>query len=114
MALSVLSALARLNVDPWGEAARRSTVTTITESEEPMTDANSSDDPYTARWYALLAENSILHKTHLDLLSSFTRPFSAQQKVQLKASAARFESLPPRVQQLIEDWANSLGSEKVR
>jgi hypothetical protein len=78
-----------------------------------MTDANSSDDPYAVRWNALLAENSILHKTHLDLQSSFTRPFSAQQKVQLKASAARFESLPPRIQQLVEDWANSLGSEKV-
>jgi len=78
-----------------------------------MTDANSSDDPYASRWNALLAENSILHKTHLDLQSSFTRPFSAQQNVQLKASAARFESLPPRIQQLVEDWASSLGSEKV-
>ena len=77
-----------------------------------MTDADHSHEPYTTRWNALLAENSILHKTHLDLLSSFTRPFSAQQNVQLKASAARFESLPPKVQQLVEDWAKSLGSEE--
>lgn len=75
-----------------------------------MTDTDRSNDLYTARWNALLAENSILHKAHLDLQSSFIRPYSAQQKEQLKASAARFESLPPKVQKLVEDWANSLHS----
>lgn len=77
-----------------------------------MTDADGSRDSYSARWNALLGENSILHKTHLDLLSSFTRPFSAHQQAQLKASAARFESLPPKVQQLVADWANSLEAEE--
>ena len=63
---------------------------------------------YASRWDALLAENSILHKEHLDLLSSFTRPLSARQVAQAEVSAARFATLPPKIQQLVEDWATSL------
>ena len=66
-----------------------------------------SASSYATRWDALLAENSILHKEHLDLLSSFTPPFSSQQMTQLEASAARFARLPPQIQQLVEDWAQS-------
>jgi hypothetical protein len=72
-----------------------------------MTETNRSSSSYATRWDTLLAEHSILHKAHLDLLSSFTLPFSAQQTAQLEASAARFESLPPKIQQLVEDWANT-------
>jgi hypothetical protein len=75
----------------------------------PMTETNlPSASSVATRWDALLAENSILHKEHLRLLSSFTAPFSAQQIAQSEASAARFGSLPPKIQQLVEDWAKSL------
>jgi hypothetical protein len=30
---------------------------------------------YAARWHAVLAENSILHKEHLDLIASFHSSF---------------------------------------
>ena len=59
-----------------------------------------------SRWDALLAENSILHKEHIDLLSSFAPPFSAQQIAQLEASAARRVELPKKIQKLVEEWAN--------
>jgi hypothetical protein len=62
---------------------------------------------YSTRWETLLAEHSILHKDHLDLLSSFTVPFSARQVEQALASAARFGELPPKIRQLVEDWAKS-------
>jgi hypothetical protein len=68
----------------------------------------SSPSSYASRWDALLAENSILHKEHLDLLASFTSPLSAQQIELSEASAARFASLPPKICQLVEDWAKSL------
>jgi hypothetical protein len=71
-------------------------------------------DPYAKRWTALLAEHSILHKEHVDLRSSFTPPFSVEQIVQLEASAARFGSLPPKIQQLVEDWATSYRSAETR
>jgi hypothetical protein len=62
---------------------------------------------YTDRWHALLAENSILHREHLDLIASFTSPFSPEQIELLEASTARFARLPPQIQQLVEDWAQS-------
>jgi hypothetical protein len=71
-------------------------------------------DPYATRWTALLAEHSILHKEHIDLRSSFTPPFSVEQTVQLETSAARFGSLPPKIQQLVEDWATSYRSDDTR
>jgi len=63
---------------------------------------------YASRWDALLAENSILHKEHLDLLASFTSPLSAQQRELSEVSAARFASLSPKIRQLVDDWAKSL------
>lgn len=71
-------------------------------------------DPYATRWTALLAEHSILHKEHVDLRSSFTPPFSVEQIVQLEASAARLGSLPPKIQELVEDWATSYRSDDIR
>jgi hypothetical protein len=71
-------------------------------------------DPYATRWTALLAEHSILQKEHVDLRSTFTPPFSVEQTVQLEASAARFGSLPPKIQQLVEDWAASYRSDEIR
>ena len=62
---------------------------------------------YTTRWDDLLAENSILHREHHELLASFTSPLSPQQKQLSEASAARFASLPPKIRQLVEDWAKS-------
>ena len=73
-------------------------------TETPLSSASS----YARRWEALLAENSILQKDHLDLLASFAAPFSVQQVEQSVASAARFAGLPPRIRQLVEDWAKSL------
>jgi aspartate carbamoyltransferase regulatory subunit len=60
------------------------------------------------RWDALLAENSILHKEHIDLLSAFTPPFSACQIAQLEASAARRVELPEKIQRLVEEWTRSV------
>lgn len=42
------------------------------------------------RWNALLAENSILHQEHMELLAKFTPPFSRQQIAELEASAKSF------------------------
>jgi hypothetical protein len=72
-----------------------------------MTQTNRPSDSYASRWASLLAEHSILHKEHDELVASFARPFSSQQIAQLKASAARLGFLPAKVQQLVEDWARS-------
>jgi hypothetical protein len=73
-----------------------------------MTQTNRPSDSYATRWESLLAENSILHKEHDELVaSSFAQPFSPQQLAKLKASAARLGTLPAKVQQLVEDWAKS-------
>ena len=72
-----------------------------------MAEENHPATVFVTRWDSLLAENSILHKAHLDLVSSFAPPFSAQQTAQLAASAARFGTLSPKVQRLVEDWAES-------
>ena len=66
-----------------------------------------STGAYTSRWNALLAEHSILHKEHIDLLSSFTPPFSSHQIAQLEASAARRVELPKKIRKLVEEWARS-------
>lgn len=58
------------------------------------------------RWNALLAENTILHQEHIDLLSSFKPPFSAKQIAQLEASAARRANLSRKMQELVEEWTN--------
>jgi hypothetical protein len=64
-----------------------------------MTD-HTSTGSCASRWDALLAENSILDKEHIDLLSSYTPPFSAQQIAQLEASAARRAELQRRSESL--------------
>jgi hypothetical protein len=64
------------------------------------------DRSQASRWDALLGENSILHKEHLALLSSFTLPLSAQQTAQVEANAARRASLPLKIQELVEEWAD--------
>jgi hypothetical protein len=63
---------------------------------------------HATRWEALLAEHSILQREHLDLVASFAVPYSREQAEQFVASAARLASLPPRIRQLVEDWAKSL------
>jgi aspartate carbamoyltransferase regulatory subunit len=63
---------------------------------------------YASRWDALLAEHSILHKEHIDLLSSFTPPLSAQQIAQLEVSAARRAVLPKEIRKLVEEWTRSV------
>jgi hypothetical protein len=72
----------------------------------PMTD-HTSTGSCASRWGALLAENSILDKEHIDLLSSYTPPFSAQQIAQLEASAARRAELPKKIRKLVEEWTRS-------
>ena len=57
-------------------------------------------DLFTRRWHALLAENE-----HLEAIASFTPPFSAQQMVQLKASAARRQQLTLKLHDLVDEWA---------
>jgi hypothetical protein len=65
----------------------------------------SPTDPYARRWHALLAENTVLQKEHLDLLSSLTQPFSAQQKALLKASGTRLQKLNDKLHDLVNDWS---------
>ena len=72
----------------------------------PMTD-HTFTGSCASRWGALLAENSILLKQHLDLLSSYTPPFSPQQTAQLEASAARRAELPKKIRNLVEEWTRS-------
>lgn len=76
-----------------------------------MTETSRKSGTHVSRWNALLAENSILQKEHVDLLSSFVPPFSAEQRALLKASAARLGALQPKIQQLVEDWAASYRSD---
>jgi hypothetical protein len=71
-----------------------------------MTD-DASSGPYASRWEGLLAEHSILHKQHVDLLSSFAPPFSSQQIAQLEAGAARRVELPRKIRKLVEEWTRS-------
>jgi hypothetical protein len=72
-----------------------------------MTD-HSLTGSYASRWDALLAEHSILHKEHIDLLSSFTQPLSVHQIAQLEVSAARRAVLPKKIRKLVEEWTRSV------
>ena len=62
-------------------------------------------NPYTARWHALLAENTALQKEQLQLAASFTKPFSRQQMAHLDVSAVRLQKLSLKVRDLVDDWA---------
>ena len=64
-----------------------------------------STDPYTRRWHALLAESTVIENEDLEIIASFTPPFSAQQKVQLNASATRRQDLTLKLRDLVEEWA---------
>ena len=60
---------------------------------------------YARRWQALLAENTVIQKEHLELISSFTPPFSKQQTVQLQARAARLQKFSLKLHDLVDEWA---------
>jgi hypothetical protein len=62
-------------------------------------------DAYARRWQAILAENRVLQKEHMDLISSWTPPFSVQQIAQLKASAARSDKISLELAELVDEWA---------
>jgi hypothetical protein len=62
-------------------------------------------NPYARRWRALLAENTAIQNEDLQLISSFTPPFSARQMVQLNASAARRQELTLKLHDLVDEWA---------
>jgi hypothetical protein len=61
-------------------------------------------NPYAWRWRALLAENTAIQNEHRELTSSFTRPFSPQQKVQLNANAVRRQKLRLKLHDLVDEW----------
>jgi hypothetical protein len=60
---------------------------------------------YALRWHALLAEHTAIQNEHRELISSFTKPLSAGQTMQLNASAARLQNLALRLRDLVDDWA---------
>jgi hypothetical protein len=60
---------------------------------------------YAPRWHALLAEHTAIQTQHLELISSFTKPFSAKQTLQLNASAARLQKLSLKLRDLVDDWS---------
>jgi hypothetical protein len=60
---------------------------------------------FAQRWHALLAERTAIENEHLGLLSSFTKPFSANQTMQLNASAARLQKLNLKLRDLVDDWS---------
>jgi hypothetical protein len=62
-------------------------------------------DPYALRWHTLLAEHTAIQNEHLELVSSFTKPFSAKQTMQLNASAARLQTLNRKLHALVDDWS---------
>ena len=62
-------------------------------------------DAYSRRWHALLAENRVLQKEHMDLISSWTPPFSVQQIAQLKSSTARRDKISLKLAELVDEWA---------
>ena len=61
--------------------------------------------PYAPRWHALLAEHTAIQNEHLELISSFRKPFSAQETMQLNASAARLQKLSLKLHALVDDWS---------
>jgi hypothetical protein len=62
-------------------------------------------DTYARRWQALLGENRMLQKQHLDLLTSMIPPFSIAQKAQVEANAAQIQDLSTKVRDLVNDWS---------
>ena len=60
---------------------------------------------YAQRWHAILAEHTAIQNEHLELLSSFAKPFSAKQTMQLNASAARLQNLNRKLHALVDDWS---------
>jgi hypothetical protein len=62
-------------------------------------------NPHALRWAELLAERTAIENEHLALLSSFTKPFSASQTMQLNASAARLQKLNLKLRDLVDDWS---------
>jgi len=62
-------------------------------------------DTYASRWQALLVENSVLQKQHLDLLTSLVPPFSAPEKSQFEASTARLVQFNLKLRTLVHDWS---------
>lgn len=60
---------------------------------------------YAVRWHALLAEHTAIQDQHLELISSFTKPFSAKQTMQLSTSAARLQKLSLKLHALVGDWS---------
>lgn len=73
-----------------------------------MTDA-ASTNPWATRWDALRAENGVLDREQLELLSSFTPPFSLQQIAQLEAAATRRGNLVGKMRVLVDDWTDHWG-----
>jgi hypothetical protein len=64
-----------------------------------------STNPLALRWHTLLAEHTAIQNEHLELVSSFTKPFSAKQTMQLNASAARLQTLNRKLHSLVDDWS---------
>jgi hypothetical protein len=62
-------------------------------------------NPHAQRWAALLAERTAIENEHLRLLSSFTKPYSANQTMQLNASAAQLQKLNLKLRDLVDDWS---------
>jgi hypothetical protein len=60
---------------------------------------------FAVRWHALLAEHTTIQNEHIELISSFTKPFSAKQTMQLNASAARLQKLNLKLHTLVDDWS---------
>jgi hypothetical protein len=69
-----------------------------------MPDATSTE-VYAGRWQALLAESSALQKEHMDLISSWSPPFTVQQTAQLASSVARRDEISAKLAKLVDDWA---------
>ena len=69
-----------------------------------MSDSRQTN-PYAVRWHTLLAEHTAIQNEHLELVSSFTKPFSAKQTMQLNASAARLQKLSLKLHTLVDDWS---------
>ena len=69
-----------------------------------MSDSRQTN-PFAARWHTLLAEHAVIQNEHLELVSLFTKPFSAKQTMQLNASAARLQKLNLKLHALVDDWS---------
>lgn len=59
---------------------------------------------FASRWNAILAENSVLHQQHADMLSACEPPLSRSQLAQFEACAARRAKLTRKLQELVDEW----------